>query len=98
MESGTIGPSISCKIAIYERYISFNITDGEKIHKPHIPDNESRKYISHTSHKMEKYIRDTDVRGSPNPWVTSTKTVTSCDIYFIKKLQYAASNAAIPSF
>ena len=36
-----------------------------------------------------------NVRGSPNPWVTSTKRVTSCDIYFIKKFTVRNINAAI---
>ena len=31
---------------------------------------------------------ETNVRGSPNPWVTSTKTVTSSDLYYNKKLQF----------
>ena len=36
--------------------------------------------------------KDNNVRGSPNHWATSTKTVTSRDIYYNKSLQPAILN------
>ena len=55
------------------------------------------KHIRRTSsghniaNKSRAHKRDINLRGSPNPWVTSTKLVTPSDIYDNKELQSTTS-------
>ena len=45
---------------------------------------------------LDIYTGDTNIRGSPNPWVTSTKTAASCILLFQEtELQSATFIVAI---
>ena len=44
-----------------------------------------------------KNKRDTNVHGSPNPWVTSTKIVAPSDFYYSENVTFNNINVAILS-